>query len=75
MNQGKLRFSQIRLAVGLAVVMALSACASTGPSVSALSYEAESQQTRQTVCRIWGNTDDASYCAPAAARTEVSRRN
>lgn len=80
MNNNKLAISQFRstlgLAFGLAAMIALSACASTGASVSSLPYDAEAQQaTRQTVCRIWGDADDASYCAPAAARTEVSRRN
>jgi hypothetical protein len=70
---GAFRF---KLASGLLAALLLSACASTGHPSSALPYEAAAEPTtRQTVCRIWGNADDASYCAPAAIGTEVSRRN
>lgn len=68
--------SKLQFAAGLAAALLLSACASTGHPVSALPYETAGQPTtRETVCRIWGNADDASYCAPVAARTELSSRN
>ena len=68
--------SKLQFAIGLAATLLLGACASSGQPVSALPYQAATEPTtRQTVCHIWGNADDASYCAPIATRTEVSRRN
>lgn len=68
--------SQPRFAATFAMALLLSACASTGRPVAALPDQALSAPTtRETVCRIWGNADDASYCAPLTARTEVSSRN
>lgn len=68
--------SKLKLAAGLAATLLLGACASGGSRGATSPYEAAAEPTtRQTVCRIWGNADDASYCAPVAVRTEVSRRD